>query len=140
LSNNVIAYRPPRYVPKLQAAAIKAQAAAVQNTYYTVLDTVYNVVLDYAVMRMETAAEDIETRFTIDGLVLSGTQGAAVAGTDYSVYIARSANGMTANVTTTTVQGMITSPLPCRSLKVEIRKTTANGANTLKGCVIYHKW
>ena len=125
-------------VPKLQPVAVLQQAAAVQNTWYTVLDTTKNCRLINVVMTMQTANEDLELRLTIDGVVWVGGQANAVAGTDYLCFI--SYYGAALNITTTDYSIYRAFLIEGRSVKVEIRKTSANGANRLDGHVIYQTW
>lgn len=128
--------------PTFQAAAHLNQAAAVQNTWYTVLNTTTNVRVLLCVVTMSTAAEDLEMRVTIDGQVLLGAQAAAVAGTKYYCYIndtpATPAQYLTVSTGVYNIANM--SSLDCKSFKFEVRKTSANGANQLNGGVVYQRW
>jgi len=121
-----------KYMPD----AVLAQAAAVQNTWYTALDTTTRGVLYGATVTMSTLAEDIATQWTIDGVTLSGSQAGAVAGTPY--YFGKGGGLATlTSQTTATGAGLSGNPIFFQSLKVEFRKTSANGANTLTGRVVY---
>lgn len=133
----------PRLVPPtLQTLATLNQAAAVQNTWYAILDTTTNVRLYYVIVQMDTLAEDIAVRITIDGQVFTGSQAAAVAGTPYYWYVRPNATSIGA-VPVNTVYPMLYQGggmLEGSSVKVECRKTTANGANNLKGATMYARW
>lgn len=123
-------------VPIHQAIAGYA-GVAVQNVWNTVLSETKDVRLYYANIKMNTLAEDIEIRVTIDGIEHVGTQ-TAVAGTAYHAYM----KYFTAELYLNTAQLMIAqyTPIDCRTCKVEVRKTTANGANQLSGYAVYAKW
>lgn len=128
----------PKYVPKLASLASLSQAAPVQNTWYTVLDTVRNVEVNVVRFYVATTGEDLEVRATIDGVEYVGSQ-TAVAGTNYCVYVNTSSNTLIV-VASTTQQLAVNSPCKARSFKLEIRKTSANGAGNLVGLVRYAKW
>src|SRR4030042_5199715 len=129
----------PPVVPAHQADIYLNQAAAVQNTWYTVLNTTKNCRLYTVWVRMATLAEDIELRITIDGKVLAVAQAAAVAGTKYFAIIDTNGN-LALILSTSTFNVGVYAPLEGRSVKVEVRKTSANGANNLQALEIYSKW
>jgi len=118
-----------------QPDATLAQAAPVQNTWYTVLaDTgAYTKIIDIF-MQVLTTGETLEVEVTIDGLTKTGSI-AAAAGTDYQVR-----HGTTQLVDTFIPVTALTYSLldyEGHDVQVRIRKTTANGAGTLNGKVIY---
>jgi hypothetical protein len=118
-------------------------AVAVQNIWNTVLDTTKNCrILGFAV-EMETAGETVEGRITIDGQTWTFTAFAAAADTPYwgvvSIDPDTGVMGCYFSATNYLVYGAMACGLEGRSVKVEVRKTTANGANNLKSSVIYQK-
>lgn len=123
-----------------QADALLSQAAPVQNTWYTVLDTVLNCRLIQFVYAVADTSETIQTRITIDGNVLLAG-GAATAATVYTVCPSVSTTtGQELNIlaTSATIQ---CRPflLEGRSIKIEVRKTTAAGTGTLTAKAVYAK-
>lgn len=123
---------------KLMPVATLQQAAAVQDTWYTVLDTTYNVEVYRCTIVMQTLAEDLQMRLTIDGTTYSGTQAAAVAGTQYYPTITGGSDAITLSTTLYLLHHY--APLKARSFKMEIRKTSNNGANRLDGYCRYAKF
>lgn len=126
------------HIPALQADATLSQAAAVVNTWYTALDTTINARIIAASVSIDTANETLEMRFTIDGQTIAKTALAATAGTSYIAdYYQDNTSlrlALTGNMHTRTYL------LEGRSVKVEVRKTTNNGAGTLTCRVSYAKW
>jgi hypothetical protein len=121
-----------------QAIALLAQAAAVQNTWYTVLDTTLNCRVIGVCVAMSVAIETLQMRITIDGNILSGEQAAAVVGTIYHGILLQT--NLAQNLTMTSTVPLTRSfLLEGRSVKVEVRKTTAVGAGTLTASVVYAK-
>lgn len=125
--------------PTHQAMATFAQVVN-QNTWYTVLDTTPNVGVRWFVFNMATADETIETRITIDGQTYTSTGANATAANNYEVVW----YGTTGASKTRFIDpinnyrgGYIFAG---KSIKIEIRKTTAAGANILNACVCYVKW
>jgi len=112
------------------------QASPVQNTWYTVLDTTTNVKIYWITMKILATNEDLEIRITIDGTTMTGSQAGAVAGTTYFVFL-NEANELA--VTTTGYNAAKYAALEARSIKVEVRKTSANGSGNLQGEVVYAK-
>ena len=125
-------------VPAHKTDAKLSQAAA-QNTWYTVLDTARNVRVIGILANMATTGEDISIRITIDGVVIEGSV-SAVAGTTYFADAVQSFGGGG------TILALSGSPilkaflLEGRSVKIEIRKTTAAGAGTLHCFVTYAQY
>jgi hypothetical protein len=119
---------------KHQADSILNQAAPVQNTWYTVLDTVVNARLIGLGILIADTGETLEVRLTVDGNIIIGS-GAAVAGTDYHAMVHTHATGTVLTFSSTDAPRAFM--LEGRSLKVEVRKTTAAGAGNLKACAAY---
>lgn len=121
---------------KFKGDAILSQATPVQNQWYTVLDTTVNARIIGMTGLIVTTGETLEMKITIDGVVVSGSQ-AATADTWYQFYPhLATANGLFA---TTSYTGQVAFLFEGRSIKIEIRKTTANGTGNLKSVVTYAK-
>ena len=112
--------------------------AGVQNTWYTVLDTTTNVRLYSFVgnqVNNEAAAKDIAIRVTIDGLTLSYAVSSSSGGLRYFIMQPTTEAYYHGNVYT--LVGTYVA-LHGRSVKVEIRSTSAAGTNQhLYGYVRY---
>jgi hypothetical protein len=123
--------------------AVLAQATPVQNTWYTVLNTTTGKVRLYGIgVRVNTTGETLEVCVTIDGVMLFLTAGVACgAGTEYYCSKNFATGGTTGgpylSLGTTAVSFMLNGFVDCKSLKVQIRKTTASGTGTLYGRVTY---
>jgi len=124
-------------VPVLKDLALLNQAAPVQNTWYTILDTVRKVEVSHIWFRVQTTGEDLEIRVTADGKTLEGSQ-TAVAGTGYWARKRGEADSLT--VGTTETMANFYSRFPARSFKLEVRKTSNNGAGQLDGACHYYQW
>ena len=128
---------------RLRTPVFLAQAAAVQNTWYQVANLTGDLLIDFCAVRMDTLAEDLQARITVDGITPNdGILLGAVENSLYSIY--HSSNGVNhviyfggADVVTTS-PNIGNSPLKCRAFRLQVRKTSAGGANTLRGVVIYH--
>jgi hypothetical protein len=117
-----------------QADALLSQATPVQNTWYTILDTVHYAKLFGIAIAVATTGETLEVRLTVDGNVYTGSQ-VAVADTAYKANPYTAPTGTYLLMTTSSIQN--SNELEGRSLKVEVRKTTAAGTGTITGCVTY---
>lgn len=127
-------------VPKHQADAVLNQAAPVQNTWYTILDTTKNAVLYLILVLVADTDETLECRITVDGNALVDSI-AATADTVYCMKLdSTTITGDTYVLHVTAGNVMEQSAMEGRSVKVEVRKTTATGAGNLKGRVVYGKW
>lgn len=123
-----------------QPPAVLNQAAPVQNTWYTILDTTANVRVYHIHVNIEDDDETLEIRLTIDGEVLTGSN-ACTHSVDYSIGYHCSA------ITGTDFLEFDTVPTHfdkyraflCEglSVKFEVRKTTAAGTGNLTGIVMY---
>jgi len=123
-------------VAEHQADAHLAQATPVQNTWYVVLDTTRQVRAYSLQIDVATVNETLEARLTIDGNTRTGSQ-AAVAGTAYFLYLNAWGGTVSWDTTAKTAIMMALGFMDCHSLKVEMRKTTATGAGTLDGRLMY---
>lgn len=129
-----------RYVPStFQPVALLDQAAPVQNTYYTILPTTQNINVFGITIRIATTGEDLQVRITIDGQVFTLATAICVADTNYSVLWFIDGAGVVFYVWAHDAR--ITSfNLQAKSIKVEVRKTTAAGNGNLLGAVAFGKW
>jgi hypothetical protein len=114
------------------------QAAPVQNTWYTILDTTLNAQLAVVPFHVADTGETVEVRCTVDGQVYVASQ-IAVAGTEYWVVRSSYAGAGCSITSSSSSFGGSSAPFLCRSAKVEIRKTTAAGAGNLVAAVKYFK-
>lgn len=118
------------------------QQALTQNTWYTVCDLSNVEIADINVVQ-STANEDLELRITDDVGVSTVISWTAVAGTEYAIY--RYANvtgavGARYGQGTTLFSTYGFPMVKSRVFKVEIRKTTAAGANATNVRVNYAQW
>jgi len=120
-----------------QAAAQLTQTNPTQNTWYTILDTTPNVRLYSLVVRVDTTNETLDVRFTIDGLTISQTVDVTAA-TWYRVRMNIDAPTYL-EIATSYLLAHGYSFLEARSLKIEVRKTTAAGTGTMYGRASYAK-
>lgn len=117
-----------------KADVIFSQAAPVQNTWYTLFDTKKNVRLYSVGVNVADTDETLEARLTIDGQTFSGNTTACTANTTYSIYMNPTFGQF--KISANIMAGFSTY-LEGRSIKIEIRKTTAAGAGTITGRVSY---
>lgn len=111
-----------------QADAVLAQAAPVQNTWYTVLNTTTNVRIIRIYANVALANETVQGQITIDGVTVAIPAAVFVAGTGYFV---RWAFDLTDSLYWDVNEKYVAFLIEGKSVKVEIRKTTANGVGTL---------
>jgi hypothetical protein len=121
---------------KQQATINVNQAAAVQNTWYTLMSTTNNVRLMLVGISMDTAVETIVLELTADGQVFTGTRGAAVIGTIYYA-IPNVTAGAIALIDDGGIPNYRAFMLEGRTISLRMRKTTNVGAGTLSGYVVY---
>ncbi len=117
-----------------QTDATLTQAAPVQDTWYTALATTKNVRIIAMKFQIQTTGEDLEIELVIDGVTYIGSQ-TAVAGTSYLAY----KNAGYSDLTTGTAgaHGAQYTFIEGRSVRIRLRKTTANGAGDLLGRITY---
>jgi len=120
-------------------AATLNQAAPVQNTWYTVLDTTKDGYIHSIGFSVATTDEDLEVKLTVDGQTYTATQ-TAVAGTKYNIFMICTATSIYCGALTTDSPIGLYTELSFRSVKVEIRKTTANGTGNLQCAIFYAKY
>jgi hypothetical protein len=119
-----------------QLDAVLSQVEPMQNQWYTVLETTKDCRVYAVTVLVWTANETLEVRITVDGKVLTGAVGATQT-TYYYVHHQLYGSGLTIDGNMFLL-GKYT-PLEGRSIKVEVRKTTATGSGTLEARVIYAK-
>lgn len=127
---------------RLQTLITLAQLAAVQNTWYTICNLTGDLEIDWGNIQMDTLAEDIELSITIDGIdPTDGAQAAAVANTPYYARLYPSTTAILTSLASGLANTLLsfTTTVKCRAFKLEVRKTSANGANTLRGACMYHR-
>lgn len=131
-------------VPTKQAPATLDQAAPVQNTWYTILSTTVNCRLETLGVYVATTGETLEVRATIDGQTIASSGFAAAANTIYFIGRGIDVNGGLEKLAEATSANTIfygaAFLFEAKSIKVEVRKTTAAGAGNLKGIACYSKW
>ena len=124
-----------------QTPATLNQAAPVQNTWYTILDTTKNCRVYAIAVNIEDTNETLECQVTIDGETMAGyaqsaTHSTAYFGRIYPEPIAR-LDYMSLDTLAETRAGNLGFLIEGKSIKVEVRKTTAAGAGNLTGIVTY---
>ena len=123
-------------VPELQSDAVLTQAAPVQNTWYTILDTTKNARIHSIAFIVADTDETLELKITADDLTSTITK-ASTADTYYMLTrYPHLANFYPASATHYTAALLFEA----RSVKIEIRKTSAAGVGTITGRVKYGKW
>lgn len=124
-------------VAQQQAWSQLNQAGAVQNTWYTILDTTNNCRVIGITVRIDTTGETLEVQITADGETINGSV-AANANTNYCVYLNNAANSAEElNLKNDSDPQYKAFLLEARSVKIEVRKTTANGAGNLRGTCLH---
>lgn len=124
-----------------QADASIAQAAPVQNTWYTVLDTIKNGIIYQALVVVADTNETLEMRITVDGNVLDGSV-SATAGSSYFAVLQASADdelNLVLSTDTSNRPKIKDFVVQGRSIKIEVRKTTAAGTGTITARVKHAK-
>lgn len=123
-----------------QTPATLNQAAPVQNTWYTILDTTLYCRVWRIAVNVEDTNETLEVRITIDGEVIPSDGYNATHSTDYHIVLMPDAINRTDEIEFTSetrmeyAQGFL---IEGHSVKVEVRKTTAAGVGNLTGIVMY---
>jgi hypothetical protein len=125
-----------------QPISVFSQAAPVQNTWYTVLDTTLNVKIYSIRYGVATTQETLGLELTIDGVVWTDE---FVTPADTAKYLALNnyyQGYLTNAVDLSAPIGMPvygSFPLECRSFKMRIRKTTLAGNGAFVGRIVYAK-
>lgn len=127
-------------LPEMQEEVTLNQAAPVQNTYYTILDTTENCRVYSCVVRVDTTGENLQVRVTVDGQVFTSPSTGVGANTDFMVALGPTTTAGQAYKIMTAATNWGAFIIEGRSVKIEVRKTTAAGAGNLKGNCRYGKW
>ena len=136
-------------VPK-QTALSFTQAGAVQNTWYTAFSGT-NVVFSALGIGITVADETVEARITIDGIVIPVTAGLALlfASNKFTnclstpLVLTTGVPVLTLGAAAATLSAPFVTPetwLKGKSVKIEVRKTTAGGASAIQVFGLYGKW
>ena len=123
-----------------QTPATLDQSTPVQNTWYTLLDTTANVRLQDIAITIEDTNETLQCQITIDGETLEAGSLAATHSTIYEAYIKLNSIGRKEEVIL--IQNdLIPQYRPFliegKSVKIEVRKTTAAGTGDLSCIATY---
>ena len=110
-----------------------------QNTWYTVLETTQNIRVLYVAFRHDTTdnvAKTLEVRATVDGIIGGLGPAACNNNTWYYAFLNYTTSGFVWSTTIYNVARYV--DLRGKSVMIEIRQTTAPGANAeLDGRVQY---
>ena len=126
---------------KHQPDAVLDQAAPVQNTWYTILETT-NARINQIAISVAGTGEDLEVQITRDGELDTCIAAVSVAaGAIHRAYIMTYATGSRTVIgsAATAYLAMLNAPFEARNVKIEVRKITANGAGNLQGSVDWDK-
>jgi hypothetical protein len=121
----------------LQPHSFLDQGTPVQNTWYTALDIAGSIRILSIKANVNTTGEDLELRLTIDGIAATLTQTAAAFTTYFVSVNGNIANGF--NLSTTQNEQVRAFLIECRSLKIEVRKTTAAGVGNIQVRTIFQR-
>ncbi len=110
-----------------------------QNEWYT-LASITNGIIYEASVNVEDANETIEAKYTIDGVVWGVGSIAATHSTKYYCrFQADGVNRIARIDISLTWLSTRASEFQGKTVLIEVRKTTANGAGNLTGCVVHGK-
>ena len=125
---------------KHQPDATLDQADPVQNTWYTIIDEKNCQIIGISVTVL-VADETLEVQFIVDGVTIPGAGSPVTAGTTMYVYLLVSTPTQAKILlSSTSAYGSYNAfIIEGRSVKVQIRKTTAAGNGNLQGCVAWNK-
>lgn len=122
----------------LEALATLTQEPPVQNTWYTVLDTTYNVAVYTMVVYQkndETNAKNVNIRLTVDGTTLTKSADYSLADNSYCNPVIQLISSDTLDIISiyqSLTSGKTTGSAElfyARSFKAEVRTTSAPGTN-----------
>jgi len=129
-----------RIISEYQEPAVLNQAGPVQNTWYEILPATDNARIYQIYVNIEDDDETLEVRMTIDGEVLVGSN-ACTQSVSYSMDIFGDAITRTDSLEFDKVPAdyvkMRAFLIEGKSVKIEVRKTTAAGSGNLTGIVMY---
>ena len=113
------------------------QATPTQNQWYPVYNQAgYSKVSSIALM-VNTTAEDLEFKITVNGISYTGAQAGAVAGTVYILIMGESVGDYDFQPTTSAYNALLNCEIEGYNIKIEMRKITASGTGTFGGRVWY---
>lgn len=118
-------------IPRDVDTIVESQAAAVQNTWYDLLDIKGAYYLDNVTVMVDTANEDLEWELYLDGNQYDGARAGSVAGTTYYVSKSPVAAGQCSSNSSQYNWLWRASGSFAESLLLRVRKTSANGAGAL---------
>jgi hypothetical protein len=121
-----------------QTKASLEQAPPVQNTWYTLLDTITNTELLYIAMTQlndESAAKSCQVRITVDGQTLTSASVSLNHNTTYYAYILPYG---TLTISSNVFLAHYGYPLISKSVKVEVRLADTAGTNQQLNCYATH--
>ena len=122
-----------------QAPAVLNQAAPVQNTWYTILDTTRCVCVYQIGVGVEDTDETLECQITVDGETIAAVGRVSLHSTELGVYVKASSITLVDNAIITPIANVlgVTMVVEGHSVKVQVRKTTATGIGNLTGIVTW---
>lgn len=122
-----------------QPPATLNQVAPVQNTWYDILPATANCRVYEIVTNIEDADETVQVQVLIDGVTIPANPLASTHSTTYLWYRNPNAVGVALYVRNTSTATSYTQAFlfEGRSVQIQARKTTANGAGNLTGMVVY---
>ena len=129
--------------PFLMAPAILDQAAPNQNQWYDIMTEEENIRIIHIIMQVGTANETLECEVIADGVTYTMAALAAVAGTNYVVRLrtrARLADDEFEGAVDNAAFSHAFLLEGRHAVTVRLRKTTALGAGTLYGKVLYNQY
>lgn len=116
----------------------------VQNTYVTIKERYGSGLIHSICTDMTTAGETLQFRITVDGVAITTSAVACNADTDYWWWIFPAGIAYALGGYAGTTEDLVMchkGSLPYRdSIKVEVQKTTAAGANACNVCIMASEW
>lgn len=125
-----------------QAPAVLNQAAPVNGTFYDILAATANVRVMRIAVNVEDANEDLEVQAIVDGETIAAVAETATHSTTYFAFQSPDAVARTDRLALATATSTVRASMPShlfdgKSVQVQVRKTSANGAGNLTGIVQY---
>ncbi|MBA7644010.1 hypothetical protein ES703_51745 [subsurface metagenome] len=127
------------YSPPALKCARTTTPAAVQNTYYMVVDLTNIIVYDVQ-MAITIADEDLEWRILVDGFTYTSIPFTATADTIYRLKFRTNVTTCTIIFDETIVDHQPGEFFQGKTVSCEVRKITNNGAGALTGKVIHGRY
>lgn len=120
-----------------QTPATLTQGAPVQNTWYEILPGTANCIVYDAVVNIEDTNETLEVRVTIEGRIIPAEPFAAAHSTNHNCRRFANAINGTERVALVVASQQYAYLWEGKSVKLEVRKTTAAGVGDLTGIVTF---